>query len=413
MSKKIKTVLATIMLTTVISTNVLADTTSIVSIGADLTEEQVKSVYETFGINEEDAEKIEINNQMERKYLLGIVPEEQIGTKTISCAYVKLLSNGAGINVKTNNLTYVTTNMLINALTTAGVKDAEIIATAPYAVSGTGALTGIMAGYEKATGEELSEDKKEAANEEIIATGQLSSDLGDETASAIMNDVKEQVIKEKPKNDKEIAEIVNNVGNNYNINLNTDQSQKIVTVMSNINKLDYNYDDLKNSLNSISNSLKKTLEGTANEFKEDGKLDKVKSFFKSIGDWFKSVFEWIKSLFTDNKVTTDENGLKYDKDGNLIKEGNVFIDGETRTPEEIKAQSESGTPSEDEDNSEETNEENPNADDVEQTVGEEKDANDITEIPPTEAEVNGQKVDVEQKSDKTTEIDISDSINIE
>lgn len=413
MSKKIKTVLATIMLTTVISTNVLADTTSIVSIGADLTEEQVKSVYETFGINEEDAEKIEINNQIERKYLLGIVPEEQIGTKTISCAYVKLLSSGAGIKVTTNNLTYVTTNMLINALTTAGVKDANIVATAPYAVSGTGALTGIMAGYEKATGEELSEDKKEAANEEIIATGQLASDLGDETASAVMNDVKEQVIKEKPKNDKEIAEIVQNIAGNYNVNLNSDQSQKIVTVMSTINNIDYDYSDIKNSLEGISKSLKETLKGTTNEFKESDTSDKVKDFFKSVGKWFKNIYNWIKGLFTDNKVTTDENGLKYDKDGNLIKEGNVFIDGETRTPEEIKAQSESGTPSEDEDNSEETNEENPNADDVEQTVGEEKDANDITEIPPTEAEVNGQKVDVEQKSDKTTEIDISDSINIE
>lgn len=411
MSRKIKTILATIMLTTMISTNVLADTTSIVSIGADLTEDQVKSVYETFGIEESSAEKIEIDNTMERKYLLGIVPEEQIGTKTISCAYVELLSSGAGIKVTTNNLTYVTTNMLVNALTTAGVKDANIVATAPYAVSGTGALTGIMAGYEKATGEELSEDKKEAANEEIIATGQLSEDLGDDTASAIMNDVKQQVIKESPKNDKEIANIIQNVANSYNVNLNTDQSQKIVTVMSNINNIGYSYDDIKGTLGDISKSLKDSLVGTTNEFKESGKLDKVKDFFKSIGKWFKNVFSWLKNKVTGEETQTDSNGLKYDNDGNLIQDGNVFIDGETRTPEEIKAEA---TGENQDDTEINVDTETPSENNTSDTEVDSSNGTVENQTPKTtSASVDGNAVNVEQKSDKTTEIDLSDSINIE
>ena len=38
--------------------------------------------------------------------------------------------------------------MYINALATAGVKDASVYVTAPFSVSGTPALTGIIKAYE-------------------------------------------------------------------------------------------------------------------------------------------------------------------------------------------------------------------------------------------------------------------------
>ena len=49
------------------------------------------------------------------------------------------------------NINWVTDAMYTNALITAGVKDAEIQITAPFKVSGTAALTGLMKAYETAS----------------------------------------------------------------------------------------------------------------------------------------------------------------------------------------------------------------------------------------------------------------------
>ena len=73
----------------------------------------------------------------------GIASEEQIGTRTYSCSYVQPTSDG-GIQVKVANLTYVTSSMIASTLTTSGVENCNVVAASPIAVSGTGALTGIM-----------------------------------------------------------------------------------------------------------------------------------------------------------------------------------------------------------------------------------------------------------------------------
>ena len=51
---------------------------------------------------------------------------------------------GSGHIVRSKNINSITDAMYTNALITAGVKDAEIQITAPFKVSGTAALTGLM-----------------------------------------------------------------------------------------------------------------------------------------------------------------------------------------------------------------------------------------------------------------------------
>lgn len=70
------------------------------------------------------------------------------------------------MEVQTHNISRITDEMYLNALMTAGVKDAKVYVTAPFEVSGTAALTGLMKAYETTSGEKISEDVKKVANEE-------------------------------------------------------------------------------------------------------------------------------------------------------------------------------------------------------------------------------------------------------
>ena len=145
---------------------VFADGARVVTLGANLTQEQKDTMLKYFGVNKDEVVILEVDNQEERKYLQGVATEAQLGKKTYSCAYVEPTKSGSGINVKTANITWATPAMVATTLSTAGLTDADVVIAANFPVSGTGALTGIMKAFEDATGKPLEEDKKELASEE-------------------------------------------------------------------------------------------------------------------------------------------------------------------------------------------------------------------------------------------------------
>ncbi len=172
-----------------------ADSSKVVTLGANLSDDQKSSMYEYFGTTADEVDTIEVTNQDERKYMEGIATEAQIGKKTYSCSYVEPTEKG-GIQVKVANLTFVTSSMIASTLLTSGVENCNVVAASPIEVSGTGALTGIMMAYESASGEELSEEQKAAATEELVTTGELADDIGQQEASDLMNQVKKEVIED-------------------------------------------------------------------------------------------------------------------------------------------------------------------------------------------------------------------------
>lgn len=264
-----------------------ADTSSVVTLGADLSDTQKQTVLDYFGVKKDDVVVLDVNNAEERKYLQGVASEAQIGTKTYSCAYVQPTKKGNGINVKTVNLTYVTSSMIASTLATCGVEDANVIAMTPLGngVSGTGALTGVMKAFEDATGEKLDEEKKEIASEELVTTGDLGDEIGQDKATGIVNDVKADIIKNGTKDTNQIAETINNVTNNYNITLSPDQEKQLQDLMSKIADQDYDYSKLKSTFKNVSNIVDKNLENSG--IKVDHTTD---GFFQSIGDWFSNLF---------------------------------------------------------------------------------------------------------------------------
>ncbi|MCF2682072.1 DUF1002 domain-containing protein [Faecalicatena contorta] len=253
--KKFKKVLPVMMAAVLtfgsIPMTVCADSSKVVTLGADLTEEQKTSMYEYFGTSADEVATIEVTNADERKYMEGIASEAQIGTRTYSCSYVEPTSSG-GVQVKVANLTYVTSAMISSTLLTSGVENCNVVAASPIEVSGTGALTGIMMAYEAASGETLDEGQKEAATQELVTTGELADAIGSEQATDLMSKVKEEVIEDNINSPEEIQDVVQDAADSYNITLTEDQMNKIVSLMESISQYDYDVKALKNTLDNLS-----------------------------------------------------------------------------------------------------------------------------------------------------------------
>lgn len=228
----------------------MADSVKVVTLGADLSQDQKNTMMKYFNVDSSQVQILTVTNQDERDHLSAYVPIEQIGTRTVSCAYVKPTQSG-GIKVRTANLNWVTCNMIATSLSTSGVKNCEVVAACPFEVSGTGALTGIQMAYETATGEQLDSTKKELATEEMVVTGNLADEVGKNDATTVMNNSKMQVIRDNVQNADEIYNIVVNVAQQNNVNLDSDQINKIVELLKQIAQQDYNYDDVKATLEQV------------------------------------------------------------------------------------------------------------------------------------------------------------------
>ena len=262
-----------------------ADSGRIVTIGADLTDSQKATVLDFFGLTEDDLQNMQVitvNNQDERAYLEGTVSDAVIGTQTLSCSYIEPTTSG-GINVETANLTYVTKNTLYNALQTAGIENCNLVVTAPYKVSGTGALTGIFKAYE-ANGKTLDDDKKEAATQEMVDTAKLENTYG-EGAAQIIGDVKDQVVSSgKDMTDDQIRDIIKTAAKAKGIDLTDADIDTILAMVKRVQSLDYDKTAFSNTLDKISGQLDK-LNGKA-----DGILGAIQEFFGNIVKWFQGLF---------------------------------------------------------------------------------------------------------------------------
>ena len=230
--------------------NVKADGMKVVTLGQDLSKEQQDKIMKYFGANYDEVELLYINNQQEREALGSYIPLSQIGTHTYSCAMVKPTSSG-GIQVKTANLNYVTCNMIASTLTTSGVTNCQVLAAAPFEVSGTGALTGITLAYEKATDTTLDPVKKDLANQEMVVTGGIAEELGQSAATAVVNETKENVIEGNVTEIGDINNIVNNVTNEYNVEMNDEDKQKLAELMQKIAEQDYDIAQIKANLDKV------------------------------------------------------------------------------------------------------------------------------------------------------------------
>ena len=283
----------------------------ILSFGSSLNQREEAALRDYFGVSDE-MEAIYVDNETAIKQL-GLAPDALDDYKGgwYSSAYVKLTDQG-GINVSSKNVSLVTNEMFANALITSGILNCEVIVSAPFMVTGESALAGILAGAEEIMGESLSEENKVVAKEEIDTTLEIADEIlnnpdneinsssdSSTVSSGIINDIKQQVIKDSP-NSTQIEQIIVNVTNNYGVELSEESTERIANLMEDVNKLDIDYKDIKETMKNIGDSISESLKEAGVKLKESGVLEKIGNWFV---DLVRGIGEWIKGLFiSSNEV---------------------------------------------------------------------------------------------------------------
>lgn len=300
----------------------MADGTKVVTLGADLTQDQKNTMMKYFKADSSQVQVITVTNQDEHDLLGNYVPSEQIGTRTLSCAYVKPTQSG-GIKVRTANLNYVTCNMIATALSTAGVNNCEVVAACPYEVSGTGALTGVMKAYESASGQALDSTKKDLAAKEVVVTGDVGQQVGQDNATNIINQAKLQIIGDNIQNADEIYNIVNNIAVQNGITLSQDELDTIVSLLQQIAQQNYDIQEMKKTLEDIQQNLEDSKNGTSSDdSSDDDAVDEGEDITQDVdsgalGDDVKQTSTEDANLAKDTGADTNqtENTDSYDNSG--------------------------------------------------------------------------------------------------
>lgn len=293
--------LSALLLLSAFTIPVKADTTAgdtVAILGEDLSESERQALLSEFGADD-DTLILTISNAEEHEALDGLIAYDQIGTRAISSVMVTFKEPGSGLSIRMSHITYVTPQSYADALTTVGISDADIIVSAPFDVSGTAALTGIMKGFEAVTGETIDEEVKEAANEEALLSIDLTEEIADalgsedagETVSDILSDIKVAISEQNPQTTEEIEAIVRNVLQKYGVTLSDAMFNRLVALFNKMKDLDIDWNQVASSIEKGANQLFNNLMDSANS-------EEARNFFQKIGDWFAGIWEAIKSWFS-------------------------------------------------------------------------------------------------------------------
>jgi uncharacterized protein YpuA (DUF1002 family) len=284
-----KKILLAIVLLLLFTPTALADSGDAkTAVGADLTKSQKETVYELFGIEQDVVEEIQVTIDEEKAYLGDIITAEKIGTRSLSSVYVMEMDEDYGITVDTHNINWVTSEMYIAALTTAGIEDAMIVVAAPIEVSGTAALTGLFKAYESITGDVLKEEVKDTAGEELFFTGKLAELLGTKEAIEFMTELKAELAKSEDMSDEEIRQIIIDKSTELNIELTSSQIDELIKLLRKIAKMDLTPETILDMSEQIERSL--------NKFKD--MQEDTKGFMSAVINFFNKIGEWLRNLFS-------------------------------------------------------------------------------------------------------------------
>jgi uncharacterized protein YpuA (DUF1002 family) len=278
-----------LIFTLLVPTYVLADVAegeTIITLGENLTADQKQKVLDDMKAPA-DAQTILVSNAEEHKYLSQYVPKAQIGTKAISSSKITYTKKGSGLVVQTHNISWVTDAMYTNALITAGVKDADIYITAPFQVSGTAALTGLMKAYETTANKPIPEEVKQVANQEMVTTAKLGDQIGSDKAVELVTRVKEAIAENPPKTTEDLRILIEKLAKELGITLTEEQLNNLVTLFDKMKNLNIDWDQVTNQLNKAKEQVSAFLSS------EEGQtfLDQIKDIFASFIDFIKSLFK--------------------------------------------------------------------------------------------------------------------------
>lgn len=264
------------------------------ALGADLSEEQRSTVLSLMGIdpaNLSNYEVVSITNSEEHQYLDSYVEASKIGSKSWSSVVIVERAKGNGLNISTKNINYCTVGMYKNALTTAGITDADIIVAGPKSISGTAALVGIFKAYEKMTGKKVQDNVVDAALNELVITGELEDSiqgLSNQEVEEFIAYIKSLIAEKNLTTESGINDAIDEACKKYDVTLTDEERQKIVDLLLKITSLGIDLSGLVDYASKIYDSFK-------NGGSSSGVLSAIGQFvgniFSAIGSFFKSLFK--------------------------------------------------------------------------------------------------------------------------
>ena len=259
-----------------------------VVVGADLSGDQVTTVYQSFGIQRGEVPELLLTNAEEHAVLDGFLEAAIIGTKSMSCVFLELLPPGSGMNVSVNNVSWCTPEMYRSAVATAGITDARITVGAPFPVSGTAALAGIYKAYEDMTGRKLDAAAKDTSTQELTVTGELANEIGSADSTSIVSDLKQMLGQTVNMTDDELRETIRRIASSHNVTLNETQVQRLLDLCRSLEKL--NPDTLSKRAEDLQTTLEKVSEAK----------EQVTGFFEAVREMverMKEFFDRVSELF--------------------------------------------------------------------------------------------------------------------
>lgn len=273
-------------------------------LGADLSAEQKTTVLTLLGVSGDelnDYDVVTTTNQEEHAALDKYIDSSLIGTKSLSSVLVKPAESGHGVVVTTHNINFCTTNMYRNALITAGVTDADITVAAPTPISGTAALIGALKAYEKMSGEKVSEKALDTSLNELVTTGQIKDELGnDDQAEELISYIKTVVATNDLDTEEEIEAAIRKGMKDFNVTLSDEEIKETVSLMVKIKAMGIDYKVLAEQADDIYAKYKDDIAaGTFDISKvdlEDLGLKEIIS--QSLANTAKNVGEGIKNFFS-------------------------------------------------------------------------------------------------------------------
>ncbi|GAF18025.1 LOW QUALITY PROTEIN: extracellular protein [Bacillus sp. JCM 19046] len=258
-----------------------------ITLGEDLTSEQKDELLNRMEVSS-DVETLVVTNEEEHTYLGDYISARQIGNRALSSSKITIGESGTGIHVKSDRINWVTNEMYANALITAGVKDADVYVTAPFDVSGTAALTGLIKAYESAADIAIPEEQKEVANEEWVRTAELAETIGNKEANELIIRIKEEIATTSIETTEEMRTIIVQIAEELNITITDNQMNELTALFMKMKDLNIDWNVVSDQLDKARENLTDFMKSDEAKSFLDGIIDALKGFFNSIRNFFSS-----------------------------------------------------------------------------------------------------------------------------
>lgn len=174
-----------------------------------------------------------------------------------SSALVDLTSNeDITVDVDESKITTINPSMYKSALSSAGITKGHVVVTSPVTATGESALSGVMSCYEDATNTVIPDEVKEAANDEIQTESNIvkSSNVNPNDLSNIVDTVKEEVNNQNITDENQIAQIIEDVSQNNNVNLTDENIEELSETIKEVQDVQGIAAEYKNKFSDVVNN---------------------------------------------------------------------------------------------------------------------------------------------------------------